>query len=222
MVVDLSEGTIGPVRPLAAGPRAADPPNPLLAADEFEALAGVAFTHAKTLGCSGAAVRIDRSRTGSISPPTDRHHPPGMTIGVPAVIESASLGVTLRVVHSGTWGFAQSSCVKAEGFSVMKHEIVRLTALAAANARANATLTACPIVLTSAPASRDRWATPHRKHPFDMSARAQGAFRQAVSDAARAVNGGRHAGSKVTVHGEETFYVSTSGTYQHGIETRVV
>lgn len=90
-------------------------------------------------------------------------------------------------------------------------EIARLAALATADAQANERLAECPWPLTLTSASTDPWVMPGRMQAFDMPAKAQRAFRQAVDDAARKLDGTMKPGSFVTVHGEENYFVSTAG-----------
>ena len=116
---------------------------------------------------------------------------------------------------------AQSPSVSAASLSARKVEIARLAALAAADAQANERLAGRPRPLTLTSASSDPWVMPSRMQAFDMPAKAQRAFRQAVDDAARKLDGAMKASSCVTVHGEETYFVSTAGAYQHTLGTSV-
>ena len=92
---------------------------------ELKTLADVALNQAKKLGCSYADIRINRYRNQFVSLSTRPDRGAGMMSGkvntVPAVIESESFGFGVRVLHSGTWGFAASP-------RVTKDEIARVTA----------------------------------------------------------------------------------------------
>jgi hypothetical protein len=118
----------------------------------------------------------------------------------------------VRVAHSDARGFAQGESVKAETLSGREEEIERLTALAVADALANASCAEQSAALVPATGSEGRWANPRRSHHFDIPARAQRAFRQALDNALKA-------GSEVTVRGEETYFVSTAGDYKHAYGT---
>jgi hypothetical protein len=204
---------IGPLKWFETTSRASELLSPTLAADELEALAGAAFARASELGCSQAAVQITYSRTGSVLRPTD--HAAVLTsatpTGLPAVVESARMGFTVRVAHSDAWGLAQSESVGAESLSAREEEIERLTALAAADALANASCAEQSAALVPATDSEGRWANLRRRHHFDIPARAQRAFRQALN--------ALKAGSEVTVRGEETYFVSTASDYKHAFGT---
>ena len=83
-----------------------------LTAAELKTLADVALSKAKSLGCSYADVRINRYGNQIVSLSTRPDRGAGMATGkvnnVPAVIETETYGFGVRVLHSGTWGFAAS------------------------------------------------------------------------------------------------------------------
>jgi TldD protein len=67
------------------------------AALPLRALADAALTRASELGCAHADVRIERARTSHRSF-RDRE--------LESSSDSASLGLSVRVLHDGVWGFA--------------------------------------------------------------------------------------------------------------------
>jgi TldD protein len=199
-VVDLVDGPFLLVEHLEAEP---------LAPRELESLADVALKRAKDLGCSYADIRINRYRNRSISLRTSPDRGAGMAAGkinhVPGVIEVGSFGFGVRVLHDGTWGFAASPVVQ-------KDEIARVTAQAAAIAKANRALQRRPVVLAPVPAYRDRYTTPFTKNPFDVPVQEQLAFLQAVNDAAKKVPGVMTVNSGMTFRTEEKYFASSEGS----------
>ncbi len=199
-VVDLIDGPFFLVERLEAAP---------LGLAELEELADAALRRAKQLGCSYADIRINRYRNRSISLRTSPDRAAGAASGkvnhVPGVFETETFGFGVRVLHTGTWGFAASPIVK-------KEEVARVTAQAAAIAKANAALKQRPVVLAPVPAYRDRYVTPFTKDPFEVAVQDQIAFLQAVNDAARKPAGVRNVTSGITFRTEDKYFASTDGS----------
>src|SRR5262249_42273126 len=157
---------------------------------------------AKKLGCSYADIRINRYRNRTVSLRTSPDRSAGMMSGkvnhVPGVIESETFGFGVRVLHSGAWGFAASPVVA-------KAEIARVTAQAAAIARANAALRQRPVELAPVPAYHDTYVTPHTKDPFEVPVQDQLAFLQQVHEAAKKVKGVTSVNSNLGFRTEDKF-----------------
>jgi TldD protein len=180
-----------------------------LSASELETLGAVALERARKLGCSYADIRINRYRNQTValrtSPDMSAGPASGKVNNVPAVIESETFGFGVRVLHSGTWGFAASP-------TVAKDEIARVTAQAVSIAKANAALQRRPVVLAPVPAYRDRYVTPHRKNPFDVPVQEKLAFLTAVHDGARKTPGVRLVNSSLVFRSEDKYFASTDGS----------
>ena len=176
---------------------------------ELKNLADVALAKAKSLGCSYADIRINRYRNQSVSLSTRPDRGAGMMSGkmnnVPAVIETGSFGFGVRVLHSGTWGFAASP-------KVTKDEIVRITTDAVAIARANAALQKKPVELAPVPAYQDKWATPFKKNPFDVPIQDKLALLSAVHEKARATKGVMGVQSSMVFRSEDKYFASSDGS----------
>jgi len=198
-VVDLIDGPFWSVQRLEAAP---------LDAAELRTLADAALDRARRLGCSYADIRINRYRNRSVSLRTspDRSAGGGQALHVPGVIETESFGFGVRVLHSGCWGFAASSMVTRE-------EIARVTAAAAATAKANSALRARPVQLAPVPAYQDRYSTPFEKNPFDVPIKDQLALLQAIHDAARTVPGVNSVNSGMVFRTEDKTFASTEGSF---------
>ena len=176
---------------------------------ELKSLADAALARAKALGCSYADIRINRYRNQSVSLSTRPDRGAGMMSGkvnnVPAVIETGSFGFGVRVLHSGTWGFAASP-------RVTKDEIARITADAVAIAKANAALQKKPVQLAPVAAYQDKWATPFKKNPFDVPIQDKLALLSAVHEKARATKGVMGVQSSMVFRSEDKYFASSEGS----------
>jgi len=176
---------------------------------ELESLADAALGRAKQLGATYADIRINRYRNRSVSlrssPDRGTAAAAASVNHVPGVIETGSFGFGVRVVHSGTWGFAAAS-------DVTKDAIARAAADAVAIARANAAIKQRPVQLAPVPAYRDRYVTPHEKDPFGVPIQDQIAFLQGVHDDALQIKGVRNVNSGMTFRIEDKYFASTDGS----------
>jgi len=180
-----------------------------LAPAALRALADAALDRARKLGCSYADIRINRYRNQTVGLRTSPDRSAGTASGkvnhVPTVIETESFGFGVRVLHSGTWGFAASPRVE-------KDEIARITQDAVTIARANAALTQRPVTLAPVPSYQDRYATPFEKNPFDVPVQEKLALLQAVNDSAKKVQGVMTVNSGLVFRSEDKFFASTEGS----------
>ena len=181
-----------------------------LTAAELKALADVALNRARKLGCSYADIRINRYRNQQTAIRTSPDRSAGMMSGkvnhVPSVIESETFGFGVRVIHSGTWGFAASPRVD-------KDEIARVTAQAAEIAKANSALRRKPVQLAPVEAYQDRYQTPFQKNPFDVPIGDKLGYLQQVNDAAKKVQGVTSVNSSMWFRSEDKYFASTEGSY---------
>ena len=176
---------------------------------ELQSLADAALARARKLGCSYADIRINRYRNQTLSIRTSPDRSAGMMSGkvnhVPSVIESETFGFGVRVIHSGSWGFAASP-------RVTKDEIARVTAQAAEIARANAALRAKPVKLAPVQAYKDRYRTPFEKNPFDVPLADKLSYLQQANDAAKQVRGVTAVNSSMWFRSEDKYFASTEGS----------
>jgi TldD protein len=189
-----------PVTPVDATP--ADPA-------ALRSLADVALSRARALGCSYADIRINRYRNQVVSLRTSPDRGAGSTgkvNHVPSVSETESYGFGVRVLHSGTWGFAASPRVD-------KDEIARVTAVAAGIARANAALTRRPVQLAPVTAAVERYATPFTKDPFQVPVQDKLALLQAAHEAAKGVRGVVTVNSSLSFRSDDKCFASTDGSF---------
>ena len=177
-----------------------------LALGELESLASVALDRAKKLGATYADIRINRYRNRSVSLRTSPERGSADKVNhVPGVIETGSFGFGVRVVHSGSWGFAASP-------SVSRDAIARATADAVAIARANAAIQRRSVQLAAVPAYKDRYVTPHERDPFAVPIQDQLGLLQQVHHAAGRVKGVRTMSSALVFRTEDKYFASSVGS----------
>jgi TldD protein len=117
----------------------------------LKAAADAALQAARDLGVSHADVRVERQRDQDISLRDGR---------LQRLSDDVSLGIAVRVVHDGTWGFASSPDVTPD-------EAVRLAKEAVAVARIAKPLNHQPVELADEPVHADRtWVSAYDQDPF--------------------------------------------------------
>jgi TldD protein len=158
-------------------------------------LADTALRLARQAGADYADIRIGRNTNESAFAREDRFR--GANYG-----QSAGFGV--RVLMSGSWGFAGSN-------ALTEAEIARMVALAAENAQANARLQGRAIVIEDLPAFREDWAMPVATDPFAVSMDVKAAHLLAVTAAAMK-NGADFCTAVLYFVREEKFFASTRGS----------
>src|SRR3954463_6749610 len=118
----------------------------------LSALADAALTRAVDLGCEHADVRVERIRTQVISLRDAR--PESFT-------DAEDLGLAVRVVHEGTWGFAAGVVLTAA-------EAVRLAEEAVAVARVASPLSTDRVELAPEPVHDGSWVSDYDVDPFEV------------------------------------------------------
>lgn len=170
--------------------------------DEFLALplrslADAALSAARAAGASHADLRVHRLLTQSIRLRDGR---------VQAVSDSSLLGLAVRVIVDGTWGFASNAELSAE--------------IAAATAR-----TAVQVAKTLRPLNRERvelapepvyddvsWVSPYEIDPFAVPTPDKVALLTEYSGRLSASDGVDHTSASVLIVKEQTFYADSAGS----------
>src|SRR5437870_5808113 len=116
-------------------------------------LADMAIDLAKRAGAGYADVRIGRSEQEFLRARERR---------LDELNSSHSVGVGVRLLLDGSWGFAGSELIDED-------EVRRTVARAVENARASRLIQASPIVLESVAAHHDDWRMPMQVDPFAIS-----------------------------------------------------
>jgi TldD protein len=198
---------------------------------KFKGLSDIALKDAKTLGCSYADIRFTRATnngvnaTGGNPLPGDDPNDPfggrggrgggrggggfggggrGGRGGGGTRVGAAGFGV--RVIHSGTWGFASSPIVTED-------EIRRITKIAAEIARTSAIAKKTDVRLAPVPAFQAYWATTLVKDPESIPREAKQDFVQKVVDAAVKNKGVQNVNVSVNLSYEWKYFASSEGSY---------
>ena len=158
-------------------------------------LADTALGLAKQAGASYADVRVERSEEEFLRARERR---------LDDLRSTLSVGIGVRVLLDGSWGFAGSELVERD-------EIARVVALTVENARASRLIQATPIVLEDVPAYQADWRMPMRVDPFTISTQAKAAKLLAINEAALKA-GADYCTSLMGFVREEKLFASSRGS----------
>ena len=163
----------------------------------LSALTDAALTRALDLGCEHADIRVERIRTQTISLRDARPE---------AVTDGEDLGLAVRVVHEGTWGFAAGVVLTAA-------EAVRLAEEAVAVATVSAAINSDRVELAPEPVYRDAtWVSEYGTDPFELPDAEKTALLTEFSERLLAADGVEHVQSSCMHVKEQKYYADTSGT----------
>ena len=163
----------------------------------LSALTDAALTRAVDLGCEHADIRVERIRTQTISLRDARPE---------ASIDGEDLGLAVRVVHEGTWGFAAGVVLTAA-------EAVRLAEEAVAVAQVSAAINTDRVELAPEPVYRDvTWVSEYETDPFELPDAEKTALLTEFSERLLAADGVEHVQSRCMTVKEQKYYADTAGT----------
>lgn len=160
-------------------------------------LADVALNMAKSNGASYADIRIGRYLNQFISTRENK---------VQGIENSESFGAGIRVIANGTWGFAATNDVTADG-------IQKATLRAVAIAKANAKFQYEPVHLAAVKSHGEvTWNTPIQKNAFEVpvSEKVDLLLR---ANAGAMQNGASYASSNLFMVNEQKYFASSEGSY---------
>ncbi|QNE22408.1 TldD/PmbA family protein [Kribbella qitaiheensis] len=160
-------------------------------------LADAALQRAKDLGATYAEFRLERIRSESISLRD-------------SVLESAyddeDLGLAVRVIHDGTWGFAA-------GVALTTDEAVRVAEQAVNLAQVSRPINTEPIELADEPIYDDvTWVSSYEIDPLSLSRAEKVALLTDYSDRLLNADGVTHVTVQVSSVNECKFYANSEGT----------
>jgi TldD protein len=158
-------------------------------------LADMALELAKHAGASYADVRIGRSEQEFLRARERR---------LDEITSSHSVGIGVRVLVGGSWGFAGSELIE-------EAEIARIVALALENARASRLIQSAAVVLEPVAAYHEDWRMPIKVDPFAISAHDKAAKLLAINTAALQA-GADYCTSLLGFVREEKLFVSSRGS----------
>jgi len=163
----------------------------------LSALTDAALTRALDLGCEHADIRVERIRTQTISLRDARPE---------AVTDGEDLGLAVRVVHEGTWGFAAGVVLTAA-------EAVRLAEEAVAVATVSAAINTDRVQLAPEPVYPDAmYVSDYEVDPFGLPDAEKTALLSEFSERLLAADGVEHVQSSCMHVKEQKYYADTAGT----------
>ncbi|MFC5379621.1 TldD/PmbA family protein [Aquipuribacter nitratireducens] len=161
----------------------------------LDALVDAALQEARDAGATYAAVRVQRSRDRVVRV-RDR--------AVEGVHDTVRVGVSVRVVLDGAWGFAATGDLTPEAARAAATVAVR-------GARVARPLVHRPVELADAPVEQGTWVSPYDVDPFDVPAAEQAAVLVGWCGDVLAT-GGTHADALVHSVKEQKLYADLAGT----------
>ncbi|MGD9903531.1 MAG: TldD/PmbA family protein [Vicinamibacterales bacterium] len=164
-------------------------------ADLTAEVAQAAIDRAVAAGASYADIRVNRYRRESIAT-RERQ--------VQNVARSTSVGLGLRVLVNGAWGFAATHQVEPGAARAVADRAVAI-------ARANARLATRKVTLAAAEPFVGRWANPIRRDPFEVALDTKIAFLMALNARALAVTGVSFVSSQLLFVDEQKYFASSEG-----------
>src|SRR5919206_2065575 len=162
----------------------------------LSALTEAALTRAVDLGCEHADLRVERIRTQTISLRDAR---------LEALADDEDLGLAVRVVHEGAWGFAAGVVLTAA-------EAVRLAEQAVEVARVAASVHSDPVELAPEPVHEGEWVSDYDVDPFAVPDADKTGLLTDLSERLLAADGVEHVQTSCMHVKEQKFYADTAGT----------
>ena len=168
----------------------------------MKSVAKLALDAATTRGASHAEARIVESRLRALTTKNGR---------VGHASEAESLGIGVRVIADGAWGFAASA-------DLSRAAVEATAARAVAIAQASATVKRQNVQLAPEPAAVADWTTPYKIDPFTTSVEQNLALLLKVDADMRAVPGVTLAETGMNFAREESWFLSTEGADIHQVK----
>jgi len=168
-----------------------------LAMSVKRSLADAALQTATRLGASYADVRVGRYLNQFLFTREAK---------LQNVVNTESVGVGIRVLVNGTWGFAATPVLTAD-------EIVKSTTAAVSIAKANAKYQDKPVELAPAKGAGEvSWSTPIKKNGFEVPVKDKVDLLLSVNAAAKEA-GADFTSSQLFLVNEQKYFASTDGSY---------
>jgi TldD protein len=160
-------------------------------------LASAALQRAQELGAEHADFRLERIRVGRLRL-RDGH--------LDSSSDGEDVGLAVRVVHDGTWGFASGIARTSEAAKALAEQAV-------ATAKVSRVLSSEPVVLAPEQVYGDvSWVSSYEINPFDVSEGERVARLQELSERLLASDGVDHVDASLMQVVENKFYADTAGT----------
>jgi len=171
--------------------------DPVFVAMPARELAGAALQRATELGAEHADFRLERIRVATVA----------LRDGV---LESSGdtedVGLAVRVVHNGAWGFASGIVRTADAAAVLAEQAV-------ATATVSRVLSSEPVVLAPEPVHADAlWISAYDINPFDVAENERIGRLTELSERLMAADGVDHVNASLMQVIENKFYADSHGT----------
>src|SRR2546426_6652466 len=127
---------------------------------------------------------------------------------VGTLAQSESIGIGIRVLASGAWGFASTDRLTREGVAACAAQAVSI-------AKASALAKRGDVVLAPEEAYIDSWQSPFRKDPFEIPLERQIALLLAADDAMRRVKGVTLTETDMQFRKIDSWFASSIGSRIH-------
>ncbi|MGD7705738.1 TldD/PmbA family protein [Microlunatus sp. Y2014] len=171
--------------------------DPEFAALPLAELADAALSRARELGADHADVRVERIREGVLSVRDAR---------VESQTDGVDLGISVRVIHRGAWGFAAGVTLTTDAAATLAEQAV-------ATATVSARLGNRPVVLADEPVHRNaRWTSAYDVDPFEVSDTDRAGRWIELSERLLAADGVHHTEARVHYVRESKFYADLAGS----------
>jgi TldD protein len=169
-------------------------------------LADAALTRARELGAEHADFRLERVRTGAISLRDGQ---------LETAADDQDLGLAVRVVHDGAWGFAS-------GIERTPQAAAQLAEQAVATAKLSRVLSSDPVRLAPEPVYGDGvWVSSYEVNPFDVPQAERVGRLTELSERLLASDGVDHVDARLMQVQENKFYADTAGTVTNQQRVRI-
>ena len=160
---------------------------------------------AATADCDHVDVRLVHTRTAMHSH-RDRE--------AVADIDHDTVGLGIRVIRDGAWGFAATDILSPQGAAAAAATASHLAAVTTPTATT-------PVRLAPEPVHRGEWRTPHRIDPFEVPAARRADFLAEGCALLLSHPDVQHVEAEATAVREETWYFDSAGSSLHQTRVRV-
>jgi TldD protein len=162
-----------------------------------EHLADAALGTARQRGADHADFRLERIRVGTLRLRDGQ---------LDTSADTEDLGIAVRVVHDGAWGFASGVDRTPEAAATLPEQAI-------AAARVSRVLSSDPVVLADEPVyAGASWISAYDVDPFDVAEDERIGRLAGLSDRLLSANGVDHVDAHLTHVRENKFYADTAGT----------
>ena len=161
----------------------------------LDALADAALSRARALGATHADVRVERVRTAAHRLRDE---------ALESSTDVTDLGIGVRVVHDGAWGFAAGITLTSDAAAALADQAV-------AAARISRPLTSVPVELAPEPVHVGEWVSTFQMDPFDIEA-AERIARLVELSRLASRPGVDHVTARLDMVDEHKLYADLSGT----------